>query len=157
MSQRLHVHRVTVNLLQLDDEFILVDSRGSAIRRFKHVSEITVPLSQPAINRWRWQTAIVRLSWRLQGRARSRSLEPWGRRCASLSASFRLRRLSHNNKDPPKKQSKKYRTSTWEAAATRLREQGHNRFRRYNRSGWSRWSHTVSNNQNKRKGGPYGR
>lgn len=106
------------------------------------------PLEQGVAVRMRWERTAKRLAIR----AKQHFCAPrnaWSARAASLAASFNLRRYE---RDPlgGRKRFEKYRTTEWKDASHRLRQQITNRCRVRTRSGWQRWSYTVSNNQAKR-------
>lgn len=156
-EQEIVVHRVTVNVVESGAEFFLVDSHGSKIQSVTNLASISNLLDESTIREWEWANSVQRMLRRWRARLRRHCHDPWQRRCESLAASFRLRQLSLNSVATGKRHFECYSTSNWSDATKRMWRQSNNRFRRHSRNGWTRWSHTVSNNHNKRKGGPYGR
>ena len=95
---------------------------------------------------WNWAT---RMAQRARSFSQKRLADPWLRKAEVLAMSFRLRRRQQQYLGG-RRRLDRFNTTTWHDAALRMVLQAHNRFRRFARSGWVRWSHTVSNNQNKR-------
>lgn len=106
------------------------------------------PLDATSQVRLRWREAVGRMAALLSSRALQKR-DPWSRRAESLAGSFNKRRY---DRDPlgGRARFEKYKTRDWEAASHRLMEQITNKYRVRSRSGWQRWSYTVSNNQAKR-------
>ncbi len=151
------VRLLTIPALIRGDIAILLDNKGNAIRHGVSLSRITGSLDPAVEDRWRWKVAASRLGGKCFRQMLSkRESDPWVRKADSLEKSFYLRSFDQVN-PTGKCRFEKYRTHTWEEAATRLWHQGNNRARRHSRSGWIRWAHTVSSNHNKRKGGRYGK
>ena len=136
----------------------IIDRNGKALSRWfpREVLE-----SQPIAEleqQLRWQEATRKQAQRMASRNAS-TLTSWKARTKSLEVSFRLRRRSRDFDPKPRARQlfECYRTSNWDAAAKRMWHQAHNRFRRHASTGWARWSCTVANNHNKKKGGRYGK
>jgi len=74
---------------------------------------------------------------------------PWDKKINNLIGSFRLRsrdlRLPRN-----RRRFDRFPTRTWASAVARMVEQARNCHSYNSRSGWARWSHTVTKNQNRR-------
>lgn len=157
MIREIHFQSVTVNVIRIGKQQFLVEPSGRPICRCRSIQDICGPLAESAINHWRWRSATQRLLSRWSGDFKRHQQTPWERRCQSLVASFRFRQRSPESKPRTRQIFEKYSTANWPDAIKRLWQQGHNHFRRHCRDGWVRWSHTVSNNHNKRKGGRYGR
>jgi hypothetical protein len=106
----------------------------------------------------KWRKTLVTQLCRIKPRKNAASVSQceWLVKCKTLSASFR-QRSQDIHRPKSRQRHEKYKTTTWEEAAKRLWEQGHNRMRNVTRSGWHRWSITVANNHNKRAGGRYAR
>jgi len=136
------------------DKVTLLDRKGRVLRDGIALSEVQVA-DRGAVECYLWRRWAAAAD---RGNSRNREeklADPWTRKAVTLSASFRLRRHA----PPPqsnRRRFQEYPTKTWPEAATRMWMQGHNRWRRHDRSGWVSWSHSVSSNQNKRAEARYG-
>lgn len=155
MTSRPTVRTVTVHALDLGDRCVLLDRHGNRLSRPLRLSEIEGPPNPESLLAICWRSAVQRLKARLQKRCEVRQRDPWGKKTASLAASLRLRARFPAAKPVTRLRFECYSTKTWDDACPRLWEQANNRYRLHCRDGWVRWSHTVSNNHNKRKGGRY--
>lgn len=151
----LRVRTVSVNAIEHGNRIILVDRHGRSLGGRKYLADIEGALNSKSIQSWQWKIATQRMKGRLSSRCDNQDQTPWQRRTKSLATSWRLRRTFATPRARRRQRFQAYSTQSWEEALRRLWGQGHNRMRRHSRDGWVRWSHTVSNNHNKRKGGRY--
>jgi hypothetical protein len=146
-----------VSVVVCDDRGTIVDRDGRVLARDIVLDRLR-PLEneRKLLDAMQWITAARRMQQSLARRTNRRLAEkdPWKRKAENLAASFRRRSLD-NVRPKDRGRFEQYRTTTWDEAVRRLWQQGHNRFRYFNRSGWNRWSYTVSNNHNKKSGGRY--
>ena len=152
------VRDITVTAIIHGQFATLIDRHGRPLRRNIDVSRLGRLVDDaPLRERWAWRHAIARMKACVAGRAAasiSGCRNPWQRKADNLAKSFYLRSVDHA-RPRGRCRFEKYSTTTWDAAVKRLVQQGYNRFRYLNRSGWHRWSCTVSNNHNKKMGGRY--
>ncbi len=140
------VHGDTVQLLDLD---------GRTITKRIRSERIATELSEEFGIRLQWVSTAARIIGTMDARKHRKNSTPWQRKARSLCVSAVLRAKDITRVRSRSFFSGKYPTSTWEAAATRMAEQGLSAARYHSRTGWARWSQSVANNSNKRKGGRY--
>lgn len=150
---------VKVNALLRGDQIRLINRRGDPISKWLSTDTTVGNLFRGVNEFLKWKTALTRVASNLNGRARARSQTPWQRKVDVLAKSFHLRGMSlpSDSKPTQRQLHEPYSTFCWKSAVKRLWTQANNRYRRHARSGWDRWSTTVANNHNKRKGGRYSR
>lgn len=153
-SLHLTLQSLNLKVLVRGNRFLLIDARGNRLSKWLRFEEIATEPDDGVLLQWRWKFAIYRLQHQINGKRTRASQDPWQTKIATLKASFRFRSFDLHR---PRTRGTfdRYPTSTWEAAIHRLWQQGHNHHRYHSRSGWTRWSSTVANNHNKRKGGRY--
>jgi hypothetical protein len=139
--------------ISIGTSLTVLDRRGRRICNLKR-DRLCRRADTRILHEWRWRSAAKTQISRLLSRCKSRACDPWTVKAQNLAASVRLR--SFDLRRPRTRQRfEAYQTEDWDRAARRLWQQANNRRRVRERSGWARWSHTVSNNFNKRKGGRY--
>lgn len=149
-------HATLITVLGVNDgkKVTLLDRRGRALCRDVSVTKLEGPIDYRLAQKRIWERVANWMRVNLYQRTKQRPENPWQARANNLATSFTLR--SYDLSRPgARRHFETYPTTTWKAASKRMWEQGHNRYRRHTRSGWARWSSTVSNNHNKRKGGRY--
>lgn len=147
-SSRRETRLVAVAALVNGERVRLMDRSGHPITAWIPTARLG-PLDDAAAHSVLWTDCVRRMAYRV-GRDATRGLtDPWLRRVISMVASFRLRRL-HSAPGNGRRHFDQYPTTTWPAAAKRLVQQGHNRFRVRARTGWERWAYSASNNEKKR-------
>ena len=154
MSDQISVRRLTVNAIVLRDSVVLVDPCGRPLSKRKRLTEIEGILDPSAVVDWEWRESVRRMKYSLS--TSNECLKtPWQKKTESLAQSLRIRARLPRAKARSRRRFERYSTRTWSDACKRLWTQGNNRFRRHSRNGWARWTHTVSNNHNRKKGGRY--
>lgn len=149
------IRQVTLNAIDQGEFVTLLDRKGRQIGCRRRLTELEGLLDPSAIPLWQWRWAVQRMRLRLSRRNERRCRTPWEKRTDSLAKSIGLRRRDRPYQPQGRQRFQSYPTHSWPEACRRLWTQGNNRFRRHSRDGWTRWTHTVSNNHNKRKGGRY--
>jgi hypothetical protein len=155
MVKEMRLRTLTVNAIECAGQVFLIDRLGRKISRSLDPAQIEGQLQRDTLVRLQWAASVRRMQAKLKTRLSRRQLDVWMQKASSLAASFRLRRRFCRPKPVSRQRFERYLTDTWSDACTRLVMQGINRNRRHSRSGWVRWSHTVANNHNKKRGGRY--
>jgi len=147
---------IQVHVIVKGDRVRVMDRDGRVSGRWYVREQLEGSLASGVEVQLRWEEATQRLARRAASWVSSAAKSSWEAKSESLAKSFRLRAL---DKTRPRGRCRfeSYSTKTWEEATLRLWHQANNRARRHDRNGWVLWSHTVSNNHNKRKGGRYAR
>lgn len=149
MNASPRIQMVEIAAIVTGGDACLMDCKGGVIRRRIPVNRLG-PIDAEASNTLLWQETLRHTLNRHAAKwTRRERRDPWLRKAASLATSFRLR-VKNRRARGGRKRFDRYATRTWHAASQRMVEQGYNRHRRQDRSGWTRWSHTVSGNHNKR-------
>jgi hypothetical protein len=159
MKSKIEITQVQVHARINGNRLRFIDLNGKAISRWLNKSDVSGVLNETVEESPNWEQSVKRMVWRFESRTALRKGSPWQAKASTLAASFRIRgqMLDWRREPTGRRHFEQYGTKTWEAATKRLWTQGHNRFRRYARTGWARWAATVSNNHNKKKGGKYAR
>lgn len=141
------VTALSITAIVVGGKATLLDRHG---RRLCGVKLDRLGVPDPAVIRGRLWADWAKLAMvRAFGASQKSSRDPWRRKAENMAASFRLRRRQKPYLGGMRRLDN-FSSPTWHSAALRMVQQAHNRLRRFERSGWVRWSHTVSNNQNKR-------
>jgi len=147
MPRSYYVTELTIPALVRKGRARLLDRDGRAICTIR-LARLGIPPAS-AIEELRWKNWAKQKTLQFFWSSHKPLLDPWQKRAYSLVVSFRLRRRGC----PPRSQRKlldNFVTINWHDASIRMTQQAWNRLRRYDRSGWDRWSHTMSCNQNRR-------
>ena len=143
----LRVIELNIPALVRKDRATLLDRNGRAICTVR-LGRLGIPPAD-AVEERLWKDWASRMVLKLFALLQRQPADPWQKKAQGLAVSFRLRRRQRSPKSQ-RKMLDNFRTTGWRDASTRMVLQACNRFRRHDRSGWNRWSHTVSSNQNKR-------
>ncbi|KAA5541497.1 hypothetical protein FYK55_18235 [Roseiconus nitratireducens] len=146
---------VCVQAVEVNGSLMLLDRSGKRLCGAVRQSDLGESRNLFVLNAWRWSFAIDRMKVRIKRQIDNQTVDPWTRRAGSLAQSLRIRKRFARPVPSSRRRFEAYTTATWPEAAKRLWQQGNNRRRRHERTGWVRWAHTVANNHNKRKGGCY--
>jgi len=147
MSSKTGVTALSITAIVIGGIATLLDRHG---RRICGVRLDRIGAPEPAAIESRIWNSWAKLATTLGFWASQKdSRDPWCRKAENLAVSFRLR-LRQKPHLGGMRRLDNFSTPTWHEAASRMVAQAHNRLLRFDRSGWIRWSHTVSNNQNKR-------
>lgn len=155
MNQPRSLKQITVHAIEIGGMLVLVDRHGERISRAIEWKEIIGGRSEKILAKWQWNAVAKRMAASSQRHHQSHTNCPWARKADSLASSFRIRRRFRSPPVRRRQRFESYTTSSWSDACKRLSMQGTNRSRRHRWNGWVRWSHTVANNHNKKKGGRY--
>lgn len=155
MSQPRSLKQITVYAIEIGGLLVLVDRNGERISRAIQRNEIIGGRSEEILAKWQWAAVVKTMAASSQRCHQSHTNCPWARKADSLASSCRNRRRFRSPPLRGRQRFESYSTSTWRDACKRLSMQGANRVRRHRWNGWVRWSHTVANNHNKKRGGRY--
>lgn len=143
---------VTLQISALIDgeKAVLVDGSGRQLGTEAFALRRLHPAGASGVARCLWKHTAGSLAQKAHFKAsHAHRRTAWDRKINNLVGSFRLR--SRDITLPRgRRRFEEYPTTDWPAAVRRMVVQAHNGYRYNSRSGWVRWSYTVTKNENRR-------
>jgi len=139
-----------ISALVHGEKAVLIDCDGRQLGANAIPLRRLQPAGSRGVARILWTDTAASLSQQANAKAsHAHKRTAWDRKINNLAGSYRLR--SRDISLPRgRRRSQEYPTTDWPGAVDRMVEQAHNCYRYNSRSGWVRWSYTVTKNENRR-------